>query len=416
MKNRTKYIILTVLVAILLAGIVACIHFIGSGPQTPNEAAMFSIILTMLSVLAGWLITHIYSEIQHEEAIQQVETFYKTNLRTYAIKASEKVENLSDEFVRLAGFLAEEGENKNSQDLDDALLSKKERIKSAIHIINTLKSMNDTSLSDWEGVIDDILEEKRQEKVEQTENLIELVEKAEPILKGDLMGGNFIHETQDTQHLGDEIEALRKDIRNAVNHLGSGSFRLPRLHSNTEDVVARCPACDELITYRQSRLSKKLLGVKCKSCDKQLISRYDDEKNNFILEVRKPVSETVHCPSCQTQTTTLLDPLASPRVDIKCPKCALEYTVRRKGGKIRIVIKPTETNAPSEELSAKIIEDVKAQMPSQPWPKSAHKTVASNLGLPEKTVQSAISYLIKVGIFYPQIDGKVYIPRDDATK
>jgi ribosomal protein S27E len=419
MRNWVKYIILTVLVAILLAGIIACIHFIGSSPQTPKEAALFSIVLTIFSVLAGWLITHIYSEVQHQAAIEQVETYYKKNLRTYAIKASEKVENLSTEFVRLAGFLEDEDENKTNQETDDALLSKKERIKSAIHIINTLKSMNDTSLSDWEGVIDDILDKKRQEQEEQVETFRELVEKVEPILEVDMSGEAVSHGSPDAQHLGASIEALRKDIRTAINQMGSASsLRLPRLRSNSEDIISRCPACNELLPYRRSKLSSKILGVKCKSCEKQLISRYDDIKNEYILEVRKPAPETVHCPACQAQTTTELDLLSSPRIELKCPKCSLVYFVRRKGGKIRISIKPIEqtTVELSEDLSPEIIENVKAQMPPQPWPKWAHKTVASNLGLPEKTVSSAIQHLIKTGVFHPQIDGKVYVPRDETVK
>jgi hypothetical protein len=41
--------------------------------------------------------------------------------------------------------------------VDEALQAREERIESAIHLIRTLKSVNDTSLSDWEGVIGDEL-------------------------------------------------------------------------------------------------------------------------------------------------------------------------------------------------------------------------------------------------------------------
>jgi DNA-directed RNA polymerase subunit M/transcription elongation factor TFIIS len=414
MKNWLKYTVLVLLVGILLFGIVACINLIGAGPQTPSQAAMFSIILTMLSVLAGWLITHIYSEIQHQEAIEQVEAFYKKNLRTYAIKASEKVENLSAEFGRLAGFLEEEEEGKLNQETDEALLSKKERIKGAIHIINTLKSMNDTSLSDWEGVIDDILDRKRQEQEEQAENFMELVEKVEPILKTDVSEDVITLESPEAQHLGNSIEALRKDIRTAIHQMGSGTLRLPRVQSSLEDVVAQCPACSELVTYKQGKFSKKIRGLKCLSCQTQLISQYNEEKGNFVLQVRKPMPEIILCPGCQAEIKVELDLIKTPPVELKCPKCAIEFFARRKHAKIIIASK--EQNVASEKLSGEIIENVKKEMPPQPWHKWAHKEVATKLGLPERTVQSAIAHLIKSGVFYHQIDGKVYVPRDDIPK
>src|SRR5579862_4271249 len=111
MQNWVKYTIGILLVVLLVVGIVACIHFIDTGTQTAREAAMLSIILTLLSVLASWLVTHLYSEAQYEAAIRGVETVYRNNLRTYAVKASEKVDNLSKELVRLSNFLVEEEDN-----------------------------------------------------------------------------------------------------------------------------------------------------------------------------------------------------------------------------------------------------------------------------------------------------------------
>jgi predicted Zn finger-like uncharacterized protein len=340
-------------------------------------------------------------------------------LRTYAVKASEKVGNLSKEFVRLSEFLEDEDENKSSQDGDEALLSKMERIRGAIHIINTLKSMNDTSLSDWEGVIGDILDRKRQEQEEQVENLIELVEKAEPILKADGNADIIGPENSNAERFS-ELEALRKDIRMAINQMGSGIIRLPRVQSGLEDVIAQCPACSELVTYSQGRFSKKLRGLKCQHCQTQLVSRYNEEKGNFVLEVRKPVSEAVNCPNCQAQITVDLDPLRSPPMELKCAKCGIPFYARRKNWKMRVglmsegLLKVQSGN--SEEVNEKIIESVRKEMPAQPWPKSAHKEVAMKLGLSEKTVRSVITHLIKSGVFYPQMEGKVYVPRVEEAK
>ena len=53
------------------------------------------------------------------------------------------------------------------------------------------------------------------------------------------------------------------------------------------------------------------------------------------------------------------------------------------------------------------IEKVKNLLPEQPWNKGVHIEVADKLEIKKSLVQSAISELIKRGVFKHQIDGKI---------
>lgn len=88
-----------------VAGTVVCIYVIYEHALTEREAAMFGVLLTILSTLASWIITDLYGSSQYRRAITEVREEYRGNLRTYALKAAEKVNNLSNELGRLSGYL-----------------------------------------------------------------------------------------------------------------------------------------------------------------------------------------------------------------------------------------------------------------------------------------------------------------------
>ena len=83
MENKSLNIILLLGVVV---GIGVCFWRIVSGNTTDNEALLLSLILTIISILGSWIVSSFYSEY----------TFSKS-LRTFALKASEKVNNLSNE-------------------------------------------------------------------------------------------------------------------------------------------------------------------------------------------------------------------------------------------------------------------------------------------------------------------------------
>ena len=157
------------LIVLFLAGIGACIYSIGTGDLTNRESALLSVLLTFLSILAAWIVSHFYSASQHRKAIDEVKEFHRTNLRTYAIKAAEKVTNLSNQLNRLSVYLQEALEKSDSEHINEELLEKNVRIESAAYLVNTLMSMNDNALSDWDGVIGDLLDQQREEIREREE-------------------------------------------------------------------------------------------------------------------------------------------------------------------------------------------------------------------------------------------------------
>jgi hypothetical protein len=56
-------------------------------------------------------------------------------------------------------------------------------------------------------------------------------------------------------------------------------------------------------------------------------------------------------------------------------------------------------------LDAEILEQVKNELPAQPWEKGIHKIVAEKLGTTNKLVSIAIQHLIANKVFKPQVDG-----------
>ena len=125
-------------------------------------------LLTILSFVVSYLISNYFAEISYKKAIDEVQEQHLANLRTYALNAAEKVGNLSNELTRLSLYLQQELDY-DEENLEMANHALYERITSTIHLINTLKSVNDTSLSDWRGVIGEELKRRTDGKRERVE-------------------------------------------------------------------------------------------------------------------------------------------------------------------------------------------------------------------------------------------------------
>lgn len=402
MPNIVKYFIAFA----FLIGIGVCLYFISTGSLSAKEVALLSIVLTTLSILVTWIVTHIYSESQYRKAIQEVQESHRANLRTYALKAAEKVNNLSNQLSRLAAYLQESLDDTENDRIQEDLLAKQERIESAIHIINTLKSVNDTALSDWEGVIGDELDEQRELQAEREEELRGIVERLDAVSESQIYSQQY---TQDsTQALTKEMDSLRKELRSVALSLGLSPVRLikSRERKLRNVVESHCPECGEVIEYRQKKRPRSIKIVKCKACNAELISRYDVEKE-FILEKRHIAQEQITCPSCKTTLEVKLDTLPNSSLVVKCHNCQEQMTITRTQDGIGIKAKA---------LTEEIIESVKDSLPPQPWPKGVNKSVADKLGLSADIVSEAITKLIRRGVFKVQFDGKTYVPEPSIVK
>lgn len=208
----------------LAAGAGYCLILISGTNLSGRESALLGMLLAGLSVLASWIMTHLYSESQYKRTLEEVQEQHRTNLRMYALKAAEKVNNLSNELNRLSIYLEQELNYQEYPTSEEALQAKEGRIESSIHIIRTLKSVNDTSLSDWEGVIGDELDQQREERAEKEEELRSVIERVESVIEDqhkDVLGTR-----KDTEALWAELSVLKRELRSAVFNLGGPT--LPR--------------------------------------------------------------------------------------------------------------------------------------------------------------------------------------------
>ncbi len=317
MQNFIKYCIA---LAFLLA-IGLCIYFISSEDLTAREAALLSMLLTILSILATWIVTHIYTQSQHKRAIEEVQEAHRTNLRTYALKAAEKVNNLSNQLNRLAAYLEESLEYGDNENLRENFLASQQRIESSIHIINTLKSVNDTALSDWEGVIGDELDEQREMQAEKEQEFTRLLGRLEVLSESQIDTQRYAQDS--TEVLSRELESIRRDVRSIASGLGLTPVRFTKPIAKKPPKISiknTCPECDQVIEYRQRANAKSMKAVKCKSCGIELISTYSPEKD-FILQKRVILREQIVCPTCNNTIIVHLDTIPSSSLIVECGSC-----------------------------------------------------------------------------------------------
>jgi uncharacterized membrane protein (DUF485 family)/predicted RNA-binding Zn-ribbon protein involved in translation (DUF1610 family) len=375
MKKKESFAVTAtriILIVGFVLGIGLSLYPFSLGSMSAKESTLLGVVLTMFSILATWLVTHLYSASQTDAAIQDVQDRSQANLRTYALKASEKVNNLSNELNKLALYLEQELEYDEYESPKEALSAREERIESAIHMIKTLKSVNDTSLSDWEGVIGDELAQQREEQLEKEEELKQLVERVEALAahqRQEIMGSQ-----ENAQSLRSEVQSLKRDLRSAVAQLGGTPLQLKASRkAKKTDVEAKCPKCGVLFTYRQRPSEASSKAFPCKACGAKLLSQYSSEKG-FQLELRVPRSEPFICPTCQTENTVLLDSAMGSSTVAACKSCnqavrvarSLKGIVTRQQGKSsiapprwRIVRGP---NLPSQgEASASAMADRNTQ-------------------------------------------------------
>lgn len=411
--KRLSTIIRVILFLAFAAGVIACIYLISQGKMTDREAAMLGILVTILSVLASWIITEMYGTAQYKEAIQEVREEHRNNLRTYALKAAEKVNNLSNELSKLSIYLEQELDDTDYRSTEEELLAKEERIASAIHLIRTLKSVNDTGLSDWEGVIGEELDQRREEQEEKEEALKDLVERVESLIEDQRQ--DFAGSMKDTSRVRQEVENLKRELRFATFHLSEATIpRRIRRKEPKQEVETDCPGCGAHIAYRQRASIRSVKLVPCKKCGAKLVSRYA-EPSGFSVVLRKEEPETIHCPNCGSQSTVPLDNFPSANIIVSCPSCKKPFRLLRTHDGVEVTAVQSKVTPPSPAksvISEETLEQVRQAMPPQPWPSGVHHAVAENLGLPVALVRRAISELIERKVFNLQINGVVYVPEE----
>lgn len=389
-----------------IAAFVGIIAWLGSETRSATETALASVLLTFVSIGATWIVSHYYYLMTNARDIERVTVQHNESLKTYARKAEEKVTNLSKELGRLSIYLREYLDYDSERDLLDVVLGvRDERITGAIHIVEMLRSVNDTSLSDWYGVIGEELEKKKEQEDEiearKEKTVIDAIDKL----------GRVIEERSSSQKepIGEaniiaRIEEMRSELTTVALGLRSGlpSRPAPIPIRARQKIYLPCPSCQNDIEIQHSRAGKiKYRASICSSCHTRLVIR-PTEDGEPEIELRGIRPGQIICPKCETAQSAELDNVAGAMVLVDCVQCGQK--VRASRG-VRGITCALLDGADQVLLSA-----VRKLLPPQPWPKGVHTEIAVKLGTTGKKVQKAIDKLIEAGVFKPQIDGVLYEP------
>ncbi len=360
--------------------------------MTPFETTLLGLILAAISAVVSWIITHYYFERSKEISIAALKEDYRENLRTYALKAAEKVSNLSNELNILATYIDNVMEPDDDVDAKTALLLSEQKFAGIVHIVRTLKSMNDTSLSDWGGVIGEELERKKQEEAEREGQLEGLLTQINSVLKV----------TNDIGHQGDVLNSIKSELKSLGSQFRTNAAFIPK---KIDPVLAACPRCTSSVSISRSKRGKVgIRAIECPVCEADLIVQpIGEERESARLMLREKIAETITCPKCQTLQTVLVDNFPASSAFENCAACSSRLLVSRSPKKgLSVEIRYSKTLSITDES---LISKIQAALPVQPWEKGVHKKVAEELGLRGQDVQSVIQILISRGVFKDQRDG-----------
>ncbi len=391
------------LLAGMLVGAGFCFWRITLGNPTQNEALLLSFLLTIFSVAGSWIASQYYSAFS-----------FNRNQRVFALKAAEKVTNLSNEFDRLAVFLQQELKESEYDNPQEALLAKNIRIESAVHIINTLKSVNEKSLSDWQGVIGEEISAKREEQEEREDTIRELLERVDSLQHEELERNHYALRREEVnegeRRLRGEVGAIKEELKVLTAQVTGVPVK--RLRKRRETITKPC-SCGALLQYTQKTAPNNVKGVTCKKCGTRFVSR--ESNGEFVLQARQAVLEQLDCPACQSKFSTMFDPLPGSSQHIQCSSCETGLDAIRTSNGIRVQMPSSTQAVVRPPLTEEFLQQVGQRMGAQPWPKGQAKIAAEGLEVSTADVNVAIQELIRRGIFKPQIDGRLYVPENSGV-
>ena len=116
-ERETTTLLPTIVAIGLGAGILLALAIAATRSLNETESVLLAILLSAASMLASWLVTHIYSQRNLANTIAQATEANQENIKNYAVKAAEKVLNLSNELGRLSDALSTAVED--SEDADN---------------------------------------------------------------------------------------------------------------------------------------------------------------------------------------------------------------------------------------------------------------------------------------------------------
>jgi len=395
---ENKGLVYTLLIAAIVSGLF-CLRSIDSGTPTPKESLLLAFILTICTTIASLLITQYYAEKSS-----------RRELRTFAKKAAEKVTNLSKQMDVLSASLQQELDDSDYESPKEALLARDLTVESTIRMLGTLKSVNDGSLSDWQGVIGQEITAQRQEREKQEGDLREIVERLGALGADTSKTGGRGHEEDDDDGAGlrNEVEGIKRDVRVLAAQVGGVPVRRAKPKSTKEQIQRGCPNCGGQVFYRQRPRPNSFKVVQCPHCDKNLYSRFGD--SGFVLMENEEETLEVQCPGCQEKLPALLRVAPGSSKAVQCPGCSRTFQVTRQSDGVNVSFGGLARDGVGGSISEGLLARVSGAMPAQPWPDGTAAAVAKKVGVSRGIMASAVNELIRRGVFKVQVDGRLYDP------
>jgi hypothetical protein len=323
-------------------------------------------------------------------------------------KASEKVNNLSIELNKLTAFLQQELEPDEDVSSAEALLSKRMRIEAAIHMVGTLKGINEGSLSDWQAVIGAEIVEQKERQDEKEETLRDILEMVKT-LPANEPADEKVETGKDAHGLIQQVESIRNELRVLATQVSGVPITNTAPKKRREKVENKCPKCEKTLVYYQRTKANSTKGFSCAHCGASLVSR--TVGGSFKLTERKPVEEHLECPACKSIISFELDPVIGSSVELDCKNCKAPFRAVRRATVIRLRFLDKGSRIEAQnEISEELLTGIKKAMGEQPWPKGKSRQVSNQLRIPHSTIDRALQILISRGDFLHQHDGTLYTP------
>lgn len=387
--------ILSVVVGFCLLG---TLFSLSQDGLTNREVTLFSSALAVLSMAISWLITDIYSESSKQSALDEAKKFHTENINTYVVNASEKVNNISNELNRLSIWLKQINQDYSESELHEVIVIR-ERVASATHLIETLKSVNDTTVNDWRGVIDGEIKNYREkeeiEKQKQIDGLLLRIKNLEALdAQGEEASESVINARKD-------LDSLLSDQGIVLNHA-----------KKIQHVTRKCPNCSTTVGYDQHTRNDNIRQIRCNkiSCNSILVSKYNSHDKNFEIFAPEVHDEHVLCEGCGHQHFLEVPTYENAITREKCD-CSNVISVRYRDSNFHVYQSKPGTQSP-REITEEFLQQVLTLLPPQPWEKEVHKKVAKELNETNSMVQKAVKQLIKRGDLYDQVDGRLFEYRE----
>ena len=121
--KKLKYTLIVIVVLALITGIGICLYFSFTKDLSPNEPLMMAILVTFFSMFISWILTHVYSQLSLNVHTEIVRKQHEENIRTYAIKAAEKLRDVGYVVENVVAIINRQEGTEADDAMDDADLN-----------------------------------------------------------------------------------------------------------------------------------------------------------------------------------------------------------------------------------------------------------------------------------------------------